>query len=144
MPYLFPATLPPPPKSHLISPPPPSLGCTLMAYSFVLQIYQALFHFRVFLVAQTVKHLPTMRETRVWSLGREDALKEMATHSSSLAWKIPWTEDSGRLQSMGSQRVDTTEQLYFIPFQGHFQSILVFKHSQLPTGISLIGPSLTN
>ena len=58
------------------------------------------------LVAQMVKCLPTMRETRVQSLGREDLLKkEMATHSNILAWKIPWTEDPGRLQSMGSQRV---------------------------------------
>ena len=58
------------------------------------------------LVAQTVKHLPTMWETRVRSLGWEDALeKEMATHSSSLAWKIPWMEGPSRLQSMGSQRV---------------------------------------
>ena len=53
-----------------------------------------------------VKHLPTMRETRVQSLGQEYLLeKEMATHSSILAWKIPWTEEPGRLQSMGSQRV---------------------------------------
>ena len=58
------------------------------------------------LVAQTVKHLPGMQETRVRSLGREDLLaKEMATHSSILAWKIPWTEEPGRLQSMRSQRV---------------------------------------
>ena len=58
------------------------------------------------LVAQMVKRLPTMRETRVRSLGREDPLeKEMATHSSTLAWKIPWTEEPGRLQSMWSQRV---------------------------------------
>ena len=57
------------------------------------------------LVAQVVKRLPTMWETRVWSLGQEDPLeKEMATHSSTLAWKIPWTEPS-RLQSMGPQRV---------------------------------------
>ena len=57
-------------------------------------------------VAHTVKHLPTLRETRVRALGREDPLeKEMATHSSTLAWKIPWTEEPGRLQSMGSQRV---------------------------------------
>ena len=62
--------------------------------------------YRASLVAQTVKHLPTMRETRVQSLGREGPLeKEMATHSSILAWKIPWTEEPGRLQSMGSQRV---------------------------------------
>ena len=58
------------------------------------------------LVAQMVKRLPAMRETWVQSLGREDPLeKEMATHSSTLAWKIPWTEEPGRLQSMGSQRV---------------------------------------
>ena len=58
------------------------------------------------LVAQTVKHLPTMRETRVQSLGGEDLLeKEMATHSSTLTWKIQWMEKPGRLQSMGSQRV---------------------------------------
>ena len=57
------------------------------------------------LVAQTVKHLPGVRETRVQPLGWEDPLeKEMATHSSTLAWKIPWTEEPGRLQSMGSQR----------------------------------------
>ena len=57
-------------------------------------------------VAQMVKRLPTMRETRVQSLGREDLLeKEMATHSSILTWKIPWMEELGRLQSMGSQRV---------------------------------------
>ena len=58
------------------------------------------------LVAQRLKHLPAMRETRVRSLGREDPLeKEMATHSSILAWRIPWREEPGRLQSMGSQRV---------------------------------------
>ena len=58
------------------------------------------------LVAQTVKRLPTMQETWVPSLGREDALgKKMATHSSILAWKIPWTEEPGRLQYMGLQRV---------------------------------------
>ena len=58
------------------------------------------------LVAQTVKHLPAVRETWVLSLGWEDPLeKEMATHSSTLAWKILWTEEPGRLQSMGSQRV---------------------------------------
>ena len=58
------------------------------------------------LVAQTVKHLLTMCETQVQSLGREDLLeKEMATHSSILAWKIPW-EEPGRLQSMGLQRVE--------------------------------------
>ena len=58
------------------------------------------------LVAQMVKHLPTMWEIWVRSLGQEDPLeKEMATHSNTFAWKIPWTEEPGKLQSMGSQRV---------------------------------------
>ena len=53
-----------------------------------------------------VKHLPTMWETWVQPMGKEDPLeKEMATHSSTLAWKIPWAEEPGGLQSMGSQRV---------------------------------------
>ena len=57
-------------------------------------------------MAQRVKRLPAMQETWVRSLGQEDPLeKEMATHSNTLAWKIPWTEKPGRLQSMGSQRV---------------------------------------
>ena len=60
----------------------------------------------VSLVAQMVKRLPTMRETGVRSLGWEDLLeKEMATHSSIHAWKIPWTEEPGGLQTMGSQRI---------------------------------------
>ena len=57
-------------------------------------------------MAQTVKRLPAMRETWVQSLGREDPMeKEMAIHSSTLAWKIPWMEEPGGLKSMGSQRV---------------------------------------
>ena len=63
-------------------------------------------HFKCTNMAQTVKHLSTMWETWVQSLGQEDPLeKEMVIHSSTLAWKIPWTEDLVRLQSMGSQRV---------------------------------------
>jgi len=58
------------------------------------------------MVAERLKRLPEMRETGVPSLDREDPLEqEMATHSSILAWRIPWTEEPGRLQSMGSQRV---------------------------------------
>ena len=58
------------------------------------------------LVAQMVKRLPTIQETQVQSLGQEDLLeKEMATHSSLHTWKIPWTEEPGGLQAMGSQRV---------------------------------------
>ena len=57
-------------------------------------------------MAQRVKHLPAMQETWVRSLCQEDPLeKEMATHSSTIAWKIPWTEERGTLQSMGSQTV---------------------------------------
>ena len=58
-------------------------------------------------MAQMVKSLPAVQETRVQSLGQEDPLeKEMATHSSILAWEIPWMEEPGELQSMGSQRVE--------------------------------------
>ena len=61
------------------------------------------------LVAQTVKRLSTRWATRVQSLGREDSLeKEMAIHSSTIAWKIPWTEEPSKVQSMGSQEVDVT------------------------------------
>ena len=57
-------------------------------------------------MTQTVKRLPAMRETQVHSLGQEDPLeKEMATHSSILAWKIPWMKEPGGLQSTGSQRI---------------------------------------
>ena len=64
------------------------------------------FTLRASLVAQMVKDLPAMQETQVRSLGREDPLeKEMTTLSSILAWKVPWIEEPGRLQSTGSQRV---------------------------------------
>ena len=63
-------------------------------------------YYVISLVAQMVKHLSTTWETRIRALGWEDPLeKEMAIHSSTIAWKIPWTEEPGRLQSMGSQRV---------------------------------------
>ena len=65
---------------------------------------------RASLVAQMVKRLPTMRETRVQSLGQEDLLeKEMATHSSTLAWRIPWTEEPGSYSPWGHKESDTTE-----------------------------------
>ena len=70
-------------------------------------------HTHASLVAQRLKHLSTMRETWVRSLGWEDPLeKEMATHSSILAWRIPWTEEPRRLQSMGRKESDTTERLH--------------------------------
>ena len=73
------------------------------------------------LVAQLVKILPAVQETWVWSLGWEDPLeKEMATHSSIIAWKISWTEEPGELQSMGSQRVghDWATNTYLLTYLG--------------------------
>ena len=92
-----------------------ALSCQLML-DFVFHVLGGLTVFRtlcpsvkhiwISLVAQTIKCLPAMRETWVWFLGWEDPLEgEMAIHSSTLAWKIPWMEEPGRLQSMGSQRV---------------------------------------
>ena len=102
--------------------------CTLLPVSFITlaSTYFLLFFFTsllcwtvVSLVAQTVKRLSTMRETPVRSLGREDLLeKEMAIHSSTVAWKILWTEEPGRLQPLGSQTVEhgwaTSLYFYFI------------------------------
>ena len=71
----------------------------------------------VSLVAQMVKRLPIMRETQVPSLGWEDPLeKEMATHSSTLAWKIPWTEEHVGYSPWGRKELDTTERLHFVFF----------------------------
>ena len=71
-------------------------------------------HWWTSLLAQTVKRPPTMRQTRLQSLGWEDLLeKEIATHSSILAWKIPRTEEPDRLQSMGSQRVGQSFHFHF-------------------------------
>ena len=75
-------------------------------YSLSFKIFHSLSTQWASLVAQRLKCLPAMQETWVRSLGLEDALKkEMATHSSILAWRIPWTEEPGGLQSMGLQRV---------------------------------------
>ena len=85
---------------------------------FLLIITFKLFFFHIALVAQMVKHLPAMRETQVRSLGWEDLLeKEMATHSSTLAWRIPRMEEPDRLQSWGCKESDKTERLHF-----HFQA----------------------
>ena len=80
----------------------------LTRWTFVGKVMSLLFNMlsRTSLVAQMVERLSIMWETWVRSLGREDPLKkEMAAHSSTLAWKIPWAEEPGGLQSMGSQRV---------------------------------------
>ena len=72
-------------------------------------IVKAIFFFPASLIAQLLNYLLAMQETRVQYLGQEDPLeKEMATHSSILAWRIPWTEEPGRLESMGSQELDMT------------------------------------
>ena len=81
----------------------------LWAYFFLYKFhfkFSILFFNMTSLVAQMVKRLSTIRETWVQSLGREDPLeKKMAIYSSTIAWKIPWTEEPGRLRSMGTQRV---------------------------------------
>ena len=95
-------------------------------YSIYIFICKLHINFKVFLVAHMVKNLPAVQETWVWSLGQEDPLekrmatrysmeKRMATRYSILAWRIPWTEEPGRLQSMGSQRAghDWATNTYF-------------------------------
>ena len=68
------------------------------------------------LVAQTVKNMPSMQKTQVLSWSWEDLLeKGMVTHSNILTWRIPWTEEPGRLQSMGSKELEMTEQLTLSP-----------------------------
>ena len=87
------------------------------------------------LVAQMVKCLPAMWETQVWPLGWEDPLeKEMETHSSTFAWKIPWTEEPGRLQSMGSQRVgrNWVTSLSFFPVHQSTIPWLGIANTELP------------
>ena len=84
------------------------------------------------LVAQKVKSLPAMQKTWVQSLGQEDPLeKGMATHSSIIAWEIPWTEESGKLQSIGCGESDTTEQLTLSLF-------FVYKSELISRGTSLV------
>ena len=77
------------------------------------------------LVVQRIKRLPAMWETWVQSLGWEDPLeKEMATHSSILAWRIPWTEELGGLQPTGRKESDTTERLHF-HFHSYYSPVLL-------------------
>ena len=79
-------------------------------------------------MAQTVKKLPATKETWVPSLGREDPLvKEKAIHSSILAWRIPWTEEPGRLQSMGCKELDTNERLSLSLFTYTYDINAAFK-----------------
>ena len=87
-------------------------GLFFLSLSFKSFVYMCVYiyiHTHIFSSGSAIKNLPAMQElqeTQVLSLGQEDPLEEgMATHSSILAWRIPWTEDPGRLQSMGSKRV---------------------------------------
>ena len=97
----------------LLLPPHPTYPINILHLCYIFIINEPiLIHYYLLksivysLVAQSVKNLPAMWETRVGSLGRKDTLeKEMATHSSILAWKISWTQEPGGLQSMGSARV---------------------------------------
>ena len=110
----------------------PSLKSSLKNYKVHLVFYDSQ-------VTQLVKHLPAMRQTKVRSLGQEDPLKKkMATHSSTLAWEIPWMEEPAGLQSMGLQRVglDSTERFHF-----HF---LQLYHSTITDLISELGGSVFN
>ena len=80
-------------------------------------IYKNTYIYMEFLVAQTVKNLPAMQETRVQSLGQEDPLeKGMATHSSVLSWEIPWTEEPGGLQFVGSQSQTRLTNTHVYPY----------------------------
>ena len=86
----------------------PSISFVFLYFSTIIyyKILTIIYYSLASLVAQTVKCLPAIQETQVRSLGWEDPPeKEMTAHSSTLAWKIPWTEEPGRLQSMGLQRV---------------------------------------
>ena len=103
----------------------------LSSYFFVTSLTL----WNVLSVVQMVKHLPTMWEAQLRSLGWEDPLeKEMETHSSILAWKIPWTEESGRLQSMGLPRVghDWVTWLSSYSIKAHFIYALFSVISPVP------------
>ena len=86
------------------------------------------------LVAQSVKNLPTMQETQVGSLGQDDPLeKGMAICFSILTWRIPWTEEPGKHQSMGHKQLDTTERLSLFTFQ-----VSIKKNSCSPICVSQV------
>ena len=95
-----------------------------------------------FLSVQLIKNLPTMQETWVWSLGREDPLKkEIATHSSILAWRIPWTEEPGGLQSMGSRLSDIFHCKNHLESHKSMIELPFFWRSQIPERKMLVAQS---
>ena len=112
-----------------------SRSCHLFTNSTELLPFPSHIFMGASLIAQLVNHLPAMQKTRVRLLGQEDPLeKEMATHSTTLAWRILWTEELDRLQSMGSQESDRTQRL-----NHHHQNIyscwLLWQRSYLTTCI---------
>ena len=110
----------------------------LTRWTFVGKVMSLLFNMLSRLVAQRVKCLPAMWETWVQFLCQEDPLeKEMATHSSTLAWKIPWTEKPGRLQSMGSQsQTPNLALLQIFPIKAYVIHSLLVSHMKILRGIN--------
>ena len=107
--------------------------CGFLGVSLFTLCAHARHPIRASLMAQLVNHLPVMQETWVWSLGREDPLEEgMATHSSILAWRIPWTEEAGGLQSTRSQESDTTKWLNHHPHHHLIKLTYSVKLSSIP------------
>ena len=99
--------------------------CQKAGFAIITNNIYCLLCDRAFPVDQLVKNLPAVQETPVLSLGQEDPMeKEMATYSSILAWRIPWTEELDGLQSMGHKELDTTERLHF-HFHSHQDSMLL-------------------
>ena len=106
--------------------------------TYILYVYSTIW---ASLVTQLVKNPPALQETWVWSLGWEDPLQEgMASHSSILVWRTPWTEEPGGLQFMGSQESDTTERLstaqhYICRYSSVVKSCLALLWSMKPAGL---------
>ena len=110
------------------------LGVKLGMTFNLLTFNPGCFHYEIIWgmsMAQTIKNPPATPETGIWSLGSEDALKkEMATHSSILAWRISWTNDTGRLESMGLQRVGHNWATDTFTFTKHFIIILLYVNKE--------------
>ena len=101
--------------------------------------------FDYYLVAQTGKNMPTMQETWIWSLGREDLLKKgTVIHSSILAWRIPWIEESNRLQPMGSQRVGHDWAINTFTFSLLCWKLFILKTGEVPRASGGIGAVCSN
>ena len=105
---------------------------------YLVYISQVRYKIQTSLVAQMVKHLPSRQETWVWLLGQEDPLeKAMAPHSSTLAWKIPWTEEPGGLQSKESQRVrhDWVTSLSLSLTKNNYKKVFITCYKAFPKSV---------